>query len=67
MLRFVQVFGHILANPIGTSAGIDKHAAIPSPLFHLGPSIVEIGGVRRIRRMGMRNHAFFACPRKMLL
>ena len=39
-----QVFGYNLTNPIGTSAGIDKHAAIPTPLFHLGPSIVEVGG-----------------------
>ena len=38
------MFGYTLTNPIGTSAGIDKHAAIPSPLFHLGPSIVEVGG-----------------------
>ena len=38
------MFGYNLTNPIGTSAGIDKHAAIPTPLFHLGPSIVEVGG-----------------------
>ncbi|KAK0268161.1 Dihydroorotate dehydrogenase (quinone), mitochondrial [Friedmanniomyces endolithicus] len=41
----VEVFGHILDNPIGTSAGIDKNAEIPSPLFALGPAIVEVGGV----------------------
>ena len=40
----VEVFGHILDNPIGTSAGIDKNAEIPSPLFALGPAIVEVGG-----------------------
>jgi len=38
------VFGHILKNPIGTSAGIDKHAEIPDPLLALGPAIIEIGG-----------------------
>ena len=38
------MFGYSLDNPIGTSAGIDKHADIPDPLFALGPGIVEIGG-----------------------
>ena len=33
-----------MKNPIGTSAGIDKHADIPDPLLALGPSIIEIGG-----------------------
>ena len=40
----VEVFGQILRNPIATSAGIDKHAEIPDPLFQIGPSIIEIGG-----------------------
>lgn len=44
MAESMKVFGHILSNPIGTSAGIDKHASIPDPLFALGPSIIEIGG-----------------------
>lgn len=39
-----QVFGHTLRNPIGTSAGIDKHAEIPSPLLALGPAVIEVGG-----------------------
>ena len=39
-----QVFGHTLHNPIGTSAGIDKHAEIPSPLLALGPAVIEVGG-----------------------
>lgn len=39
-----KVFGHILRNPIGTSAGIDKHAEIPSPLLALGPAVIEVGG-----------------------
>ena len=42
-----QVFGQSIANPIGTSAGIDKHADIPSPLFALGPAIIEIGGTTK--------------------
>ena len=62
MLRFVQVFGHILANPIGTSAGIDKHAAIPSPLFHLGPSIVEIGGCTPYPQNGNAKPRVFRLP-----
>lgn len=40
----VEVFGHILDNPIGTSAGIDKNAEIPDSLFAFGPAIVEVGG-----------------------
>lgn len=40
----VEVFGQTLRNPIGTSAGIDKHAEIPDPLFEIGPSIIELGG-----------------------
>ena len=40
----MQVFGHTLLNPIGTSAGIDKHAELPSALLALGPAIVEVGG-----------------------
>ena len=41
----VHVFGHDLDNPIGTSAGIDKDADIPSALLALGSAIVEVGGV----------------------
>lgn len=40
----VEVFGHTLRNPIATSAGIDKGAEIPDPLFALGPAIIEVGG-----------------------
>ncbi len=41
----VEVFGHTLRNPIGTSAGIDKHCDIPDVLLSAGPAIIEIGGV----------------------
>jgi len=41
----VEVFGQVLDNPIGTSAGIDKNGEIPSPLLALGPGIVEVGGI----------------------
>ena len=40
----VEVFGQTLRNPIATSAGIDKHADIPDPLFAIGPAIIELGG-----------------------
>ena len=39
-----KVFGHTIRNPIATSAGIDKHADIPDPLFAIGPAIIELGG-----------------------
>lgn len=48
----VDFFGHTLTNPIGTSAGIDKHADIPDPLFALGPSIIEIGGTTPLPQSG---------------
>ncbi|KAL8762668.1 MAG: hypothetical protein Q9184_001375 [Pyrenodesmia sp. 2 TL-2023] len=41
----IEVFGYTLQNPIGTSAGIDKHCDIPDALFAAGPAIIEIGGV----------------------
>ncbi|KAL2760147.1 hypothetical protein ACRALDRAFT_1059951 [Sodiomyces alcalophilus JCM 7366] len=40
----VEVFGTTLSNPIGISAGLDKHAEIPDALFALGPAVVEVGG-----------------------
>ena len=58
----VEVFGHLLVNPIGTSAGIDKHAAIPSPLFHLGPSIVELGGCTPYPQEGNRKPRVWRLP-----
>ncbi|KAI0016379.1 FMN-linked oxidoreductase [Xylariomycetidae sp. FL0641] len=36
--------GMQLANPIGISAGLDKHAEIPDALFALGAGVVEVGG-----------------------
>ncbi|KAL8832042.1 MAG: hypothetical protein Q9170_005039 [Blastenia crenularia] len=41
----IEVFGHTLSNPLGISAGIDKHCDIPDVLFAAGPAVVEIGGV----------------------
>ncbi|KIW20280.1 dihydroorotate dehydrogenase (fumarate) [Exophiala spinifera] len=48
----VEVFGRIIRNPIATSAGIDKHADIPDPLFASGPAIVEIGGTTPLPQPG---------------
>jgi len=42
----IEVWGQTLNNPIGTSAGIDKHCEIPDALMALGPAIVEIGLVQ---------------------
>lgn len=41
----ITVFGHTLDNPIGISAGLDKNAEVPDPLFALGPAVVEVGGI----------------------
>lgn len=40
----ITVFDQPLANPIGISAGLDKDADIPDPLFDLGAGVVEVGG-----------------------
>ncbi len=48
----VEVFGHLLKNPLAISAGLDKDADIVSPLFALGPAIVEIGGVTPLPQEG---------------
>ncbi|KIX02432.1 dihydroorotate dehydrogenase (fumarate) [Rhinocladiella mackenziei CBS 650.93] len=48
----VEIFGHMLRNPVATSAGIDKHADIPDPLFAIGPAIVEIGGTTPLPQEG---------------
>ncbi|KAI9798764.1 MAG: Dihydroorotate dehydrogenase (quinone), mitochondrial [Piccolia ochrophora] len=57
-----QVFGHTLKNPIGTSAGLDKHAEISSALFALGPAIVEIGGVTPQPQDGNQKPRVFRLP-----
>lgn len=41
----VEVFGTVLDNPIGTSAGLDKNAEIPDPIYALGAGLVEVGGI----------------------
>lgn len=63
----MQIFGHTLQNPIGTSAGIDKHAEIPSPLLALGPAIVEIGGVTPYPQDGNPKPRVFRLPSQRAL
>lgn len=58
----VEVFGHILDNPIGTSAGIDKNADIPDALFALGPAIVEVGGATPRPQEGNPKPRVFRLP-----
>lgn len=63
----VEVFGHTLSNPIGTSAGIDKHGEIPDPLFALGPSIIEIGGATPYPQDGNPKPRVFRLPSQKAL
>ena len=58
----VEVFGHVLNNPIGTSAGIDKDAQIPSALLALGPAIVEVGGATPHPQVGNPKPRVFRIP-----
>ncbi|EME43721.1 hypothetical protein DOTSEDRAFT_71541 [Dothistroma septosporum NZE10] len=58
----VEVFGHVLDNPIGTSAGIDKNAEVPSALFALGPAIVEVGGATPLPQEGNPKPRVFRIP-----
>ncbi|KAJ5087604.1 hypothetical protein N7456_011220 [Penicillium angulare] len=57
-----EVFGHTLSNPIGISAGLDKHGEIPDPLFDLGPAIVEIGGTTPLPQDGNPRPRVFRVP-----
>ena len=63
----IEVFGHMLANPIGTSAGIDKHAEIPDPLFALGASVIEIGGATPYPQDGNPKPRVFRLPSQKAL
>ena len=58
----VQVFGTQLANPIGISAGLDKHAEIPDALFALGASVVEVGGCTPLAQPGNPRPRMFRVP-----
>ncbi|CBX90794.1 hypothetical protein LEMA_P058280.1 [Plenodomus lingam JN3] len=58
----VPVFGHTLSNPIGTSAGIDKGAEIPTPLFELGAAVVEVGAITLLPQEGNPKPRVFRLP-----
>ncbi|KAF2019420.1 FMN-linked oxidoreductase [Aaosphaeria arxii CBS 175.79] len=58
----VEIFGHVLSNPIGTSAGIDKGAEVPTPLLDLGAGIVEVGGVTPLPQPGNPKPRVFRLP-----
>ncbi|KAF2725879.1 FMN-linked oxidoreductase [Polychaeton citri CBS 116435] len=58
----VEIFGHVLDNPIGTSAGIDKNGDVSSPLFALGPAVVEVGGVTAVPQEGNPKPRVFRIP-----
>ncbi len=58
----VEVFGHTLSNPIGTSAGIDKGAEVPTPLFELGAGLVEVGAVTLQPQEGNPKPRVFRLP-----
>lgn len=57
-----EIFGYELANPIATSAGIDKNADIPNALFAMGPSVVEVGGATPLPQEGNTKPRVFRVP-----
>ncbi|KAI1470563.1 FMN-linked oxidoreductase [Daldinia caldariorum] len=58
----VPVFGELLVNPIAISAGLDKHAEIPDPLFALGAAVVEVGGCTPQPQEGNPKPRMFRIP-----
>ncbi|KAK8011560.1 dihydroorotate dehydrogenase [Apiospora arundinis] len=58
----LSVFGHNLSNPIGISAGLDKHADIIDPLFALGAGVVEVGGCTPLAQPGNPKPRMFRVP-----
>ena len=57
-----EVFGVGLKNPIGISAGLDKHAEIPDLLFELGAAVVEVGGCTPLPQEGNTRPRVFRIP-----
>ncbi|KAH6659090.1 hypothetical protein BKA67DRAFT_5857 [Truncatella angustata] len=58
----LSVFGHPLSNPIGISAGLDKHAEVPDALFALGAAVVEVGGCTPLAQPGNAKPRMFRIP-----
>ncbi|KAL8708484.1 MAG: hypothetical protein Q9220_006642 [cf. Caloplaca sp. 1 TL-2023] len=63
----VEVFGHTLLNPIGTSAGIDKHCDLPDVLLGAGPALIEIGGVPPLPQEGNPSPRVWRIPSQKAL
>lgn len=57
----------MLTNPVGISAGLDKGAEIPDPLFSIGPAIVEVGGVTPLPQIGNPKPRVFRLPSQQAL
>ncbi|OQE32245.1 hypothetical protein PENSTE_c001G00803 [Penicillium steckii] len=57
-----EVFGYRINNPIGISAGLDKHADIPDVLFDIGSGIVEVGGTTPLPQEGNPKPRVFRLP-----
>ncbi|OQE04543.1 hypothetical protein PENVUL_c032G05502 [Penicillium vulpinum] len=57
-----EVFGYTLSNPIGISAGLDKHADVPDALLDIGPAIVEVGGTTPLPQEGNPKPRVFRLP-----
>ena len=58
----IEILGCTLTNPLGISAGLDKHGNIPTELFALGPAIVEIGGITPEPQSGNLKPRVFRIP-----
>jgi len=63
----VEVFGHKLRNPIGTSAGIDKLAEVPDALLAFGGAVVEVGGCTPFPQEGNPKPRVFRLPSQRAL
>ncbi|GAO19948.1 uncharacterized protein UV8b_02118 [Ustilaginoidea virens] len=57
-----EVFGTLLSNPVGISAGLDKDGEIPDVLFGLGAGVVEIGGITPLPQAGNPKPRVFRVP-----
>jgi len=58
----VDVFGHKLRNPIGTSAGLDKGAEIPTQMLEIGAGLIEVGAVTTVPQEGNPKPRVFRLP-----
>ncbi len=59
----VHAFGLVFPNPVGMSAGFDKHAEVPDALLRLGFGFVEVGTVTPRPQFGNPRPRVFRLPR----